>query len=62
MSYLLLRAVFIKQEILLLQSANDPCSVLLQDERVDGDEVNINLDYFIAGRGRSIRVVVGRRF
>src|SRR2546429_9282636 len=43
-SYLLLRAIFIEQKILLLQSANDARRVLLQDERVDGDEVNINLD------------------
>src|SRR2546423_10752547 len=61
-SYLLLRAILIKQEILLLQSANNPCCVLLQDERVDRNEININLYDFIAGWGRSVRVVVGRRF
>src|SRR5712671_1164594 len=43
---LLLRSVFHEHEVFLLQSAEHPRGILLQDQRVDRHEIDINLDDF----------------
>src|SRR3979409_2328513 len=44
MSDLLLRAVFEEHEIFFLQPTHYACGILLQHQRIDGDEIDINLD------------------
>ncbi len=41
---LLFRAIFEKQEVFFLQTAHHARSFLLQHQRIDGDEIDVNLD------------------
>src|ERR1043166_653273 len=48
---LLFDAIFVKLEILLVQTADRARSVFLQHQRIDFDEIDIDLDDFIARFG-----------
>jgi hypothetical protein len=56
---LLFDSIFVKQEIFFVQTADDARTVFLQHQRVDFDEIDIDLDDFRCSRGggrlRSIR-------
>lgn len=43
---LLFDPIFVKQEIFFVQTADDARSVLLQHQRIDFDEIDIDLDHF----------------
>src|SRR5438270_319922 len=56
---LLLRSIFVKQKIFFLQTADDACSVLLQHQRVNSDQIDVYLYDFRRrrDRGRLVRTV-----
>ena len=43
MSDLLLRSIFVKQKIFFLQTADDTRGVLLQHQRVNSHQIDVNL-------------------
>jgi len=43
---LLFDSIFVKQEIFFVQTADDARSVFLQHQRIDFDEIDIDLDDF----------------
>ena len=63
-SDLLLRSIFVNQEIFFLQAPDDARGILLQHQRIDFDQINIHLNYVGAlwERRNSARIVfiVGR--
>ena len=44
MGDLLFGSIFVKQEVFFVQTADDARSVLLQHQRIDFDEIDIDLD------------------